>query len=60
MSCTSIGDKNSPSCLASNIPCTLIKHSFNGCGPGALPPDVTNRAPLALISEKSNFNFDVP
>ena len=23
----------------------------SGCGPGALPPDVTNLAPLGLISE---------
>ena len=29
-------------------------HSFNGWGPGALPPDVTNWAPFGLISEKSN------
>ena len=30
---------------------TLTKHSLSGCGPGALPPDVTNLAPLGLMSE---------
>ena len=32
-------------------------HIFNGSGPGALPPAVTNRDPLGRISVKSNIGF---
>ena len=51
MSCTLIVDNLDPSSFASNIPLIFTKHSFNGCGPGAFPPEVTSLAPFGLISE---------
>ena len=41
----------SPFSLWDNIPSILTKHSLSGWGPGALPPEVINLAPLGLISE---------
>ena len=50
----------SPFSFPSKTPCTLRRHSFKGCGPGALPPLVTSRAPFGRISEKSNHNIEPP
>ena len=60
MSWTSIGLSLSPFSFASRMPSSLTKHSLRGCGPGALPPDVTSLLPLGLMSEKSNRNLEVP
>ena len=51
ISCASTVVNLSPSSTSFKIPATFTKHSFKGCGPGALPPDVTNCAPFGLISE---------
>ena len=58
MSCVSIGVNLLPSVLFSKTFVMLCIQSFNGCGPGALPPDVTNKDPFCLISEKSNIGVD--
>jgi hypothetical protein len=36
----------------------IYLYPFKGCGPGALPPEVTNKAPFGLMSEKSNIGVD--
>ena len=50
MSWTSIAYNLSPSFFSASTPSTLTRHSFRGWGPGALPPEVTRRAPLGRIS----------
>ena len=42
---------NKPYKKRSKIPLIFNIHSFNGWGPGALPPEVISLAPLARISE---------
>ena len=37
--------------FSESIPPIFTIHSLNGCGPGALPPDVTSLDPFGLISE---------